>query len=146
MDSISSIPDGAPITLADMTNNSDGFGWRKHPILKKVLFHEGVDISAEIGSDVLTTGDGIVEKVIESNTGYGNRIVINHGNGYETVYAHLDKFNVVVGQKVMKYDVIATTGNTGSSTGPHLHYEILIDNRPVNPTLYLDLGNRLASN
>ncbi len=105
-------------------------------ILKKVLFHEGVDISALIGSEVLVTGNGIVEKVIRSNKGYGNRIVINHGNGYKTVYAHLDRMYVSTGQRVNKNDVIAITGNSGSSTGPHLHYEILMRNRPVDPYKY----------
>lgn len=135
-DSISRIPTGMPISLADLYDYNDGFGYRKHPILKKILFHEGIDIGAWEGSDVLTTGDGIVEKVIESDKGYGNRIVIDHGNGYKTVYAHLSKFNVVVGQKVKKYDVIASTGSTGLSTGPHLHYEILMKNRPVDPYKY----------
>ena len=145
-DSISRIPTGMPITLADMYEYTDGFGYRKHPLIKKVLFHEGIDISALVGSDVVATGDGIVEKVIESTKGYGNRIVIDHGNGYKTVYAHLDKFNVVTGQKVKKYDVIATTGNTGGSTGPHLHYEILIKNRPVDPYkyFYIDVNNAVA--
>ena len=124
-DSINSIPVGSPITLADMYEYSDGFGYRKHPIIKKILFHEGIDISALVGSDVFVTGNGIVEKVIRNEKGYGNRIVIDHGNGYKTVYAHLDKFKVSVGDKVKKNDVIATVGNTGSSTGPHLHFALM---------------------
>jgi hypothetical protein len=144
-DSLCRIPDGMPITLADMTNNSDGFGWRKHPILKRILFHEGVDIAALKGSEVFSTGNGIVEKVITSNKGYGNRIVINHGNGYRTVYAHLSKFeHMYVGKKVNKNDLIGYVGSTGLSTGPHLHYEILIKNRPVNPERYIYMENSLA--
>ena len=142
-DSISRIPTGMPITLADLTYFNDGFGYRKHPIIKRILFHEGIDIDAGIGSDVLSTGDGIVEKVIESQSGYGNRIVINHGNGYKTVYAHLKNFNVSIGQKIKKHDIIAHVGTTGLSTGPHLHYEILIQNRPINPYQYLYVGDNM---
>jgi len=142
-DSINSIPNGLPITLADMNHNSDGFGWRKHPILKKVLFHEGVDIPANKGSEVFVTGSGIVEKIIKSNKGYGNRIVIDHGNGYRTVYAHLSKFgNIYVGKKVNKNDLIGYVGSTGLSTGPHLHYEILIKNRPINPEKYMYISKK----
>ena len=91
---------------------------------------------AFIGSEVFSTGNGVVEKVIENDKGYGNRIVIDHENGFKTVYAHLSKFNVTVGQKVKKDDVIGYVGSTGTSTGPHLHYEILIKNRPVDPYKY----------
>lgn len=144
-DSISSIPYGLPITLADMTNNSDGFGWRKHPILKRILFHDGIDIAAVKGSEVFATGNGVIEKVITSKKGYGNRIVINHGNGYKTVYAHLSKFsNVYVGKKVNKYDLIGYVGSTGLSTGPHLHYEVLIKNRPINPEKFIYTTTNLA--
>lgn len=145
-DSINSIPTGMPISLADLYDYTDGFGYRKHPIIKKLLFHEGIDISALVGSDVFVTGNGVVEKVIRNEKGYGNRIVVNHENGYKTVYAHLDEFKVSVGQKVKKNDLIATVGNTGSSTGPHLHYEILIKNRPVDPYkfFYIDVKNPTA--
>jgi murein DD-endopeptidase MepM/ murein hydrolase activator NlpD len=143
-DSVTRIPDGMPITLADLNDYTDGFGYRKHPIYHKLLFHEGIDISSDMGADVFVTGDGTVEKVIISNKGYGNRIVVNHSNGYKTVYAHLSKINVIVGQKVKKHNVIGKVGNTGSTTGPHLHYEILIRNRPIDPYKIMNTGGFYA--
>jgi len=144
LDSLFSIPVGTPITLADMTSQSGGFGWRKHPILKRILFHDGVDISAYKGTEVFVTANGVIEKVITSKKGYGNRIIVDHGNGYKTVYAHLSKFNAYVGQKVKQNDLIGYVGSTGLSTGPHLHYEILLKNRPVNPEKYFYYENTLA--
>jgi len=143
-DSINSVPIGSPVSIADLSRISDGFGWRKHPILKKWIFHEGTDISAPIGSDVFTTSDGVVERVIKSKKGYGNRVVINHGFGYKTVYAHLNSFNVEKGDVVKRGDVIGYIGSTGLSTGPHLHYEVLVNNRPLNPQQYFYYGDHLA--
>jgi len=143
-DSINSVPIGSPVSIADMSRISDGFGWRKHPILKKWVFHEGTDIAAESGSVVMSTSDGVVERVIKSKKGYGNRIVVNHGYGYKTVYAHLKDFNVKKDDVVKRGDVIGTVGSTGLSTGPHLHYEVLVDNRPLNPQQYFYYGEFLA--
>lgn len=139
--SINSMPVGLPMSLADCDGFSDGFGYRKHPITHQISFHEGQDIDAVIGSEVFTTGNGVVDKVIKNINGFGNMIIINHLNGYKTLYAHLSRFNVVIGQKVKKNDVIGYVGNTGLSTGPHLHYEILIKNRPINPIDFLHLGD-----
>lgn len=144
-DSINSVPVGSPISNADLVRISDGFGWRKHPILKKWIFHEGTDFAAETGMDIVTTSDGVVERVIKSKKGYGNRIVINHGYGYKTVYAHLSTIKVKRGQEVTRGDVIGFVGNTGRSTGPHLHYEVLVNNRPVNPQMFFYYGDELAS-
>ena len=143
-DSIVSVPVGSPISIADLSRISDGFGWRKHPILKKWIFHEGTDLSAPLGSDVVTTSDGVVERVIKSKKGYGNRIVINHGYGYKTIYAHLKVMNVTKGDVVKRGEVIGTVGSTGLSTGPHLHYEVLVNNRPLNPQQYFYYGDQLA--
>lgn len=143
-DSINSIPMGSPVSIAEMNRISDEYGWRKHPILKRWIFHEGTDIAADTGSDVFSTSDGIVERVIKSDKGYGNRIVINHGYGYKTVYAHLESFNVKKGQVVKKGDLIGSVGSTGLSTGPHLHYEVLLNNRPINPQKYFYYGDKLA--
>ena len=143
-DSINSIPMGSPVSIVDMERISDPFGWRKHPILKKWIFHEGTDFAVLVGSDVFATSDGVVERVIKSKKGYGNRIVINHGYGYKTVYAHLHSFNVKRKDVVKKGDLIGYSGNTGRSTGPHLHYEVLIDNRPVNPQQYFYYGDEVA--
>lgn len=145
-DSIYYTPLGSPVSSSDYNRISDGFGYRMHPILKQVLFHDGVDISAPIGSDVFATGNGIVKNTYTSDIGYGNRIVINHGNGHTTVYAHLDKILVSRGDYVEKGDIIGTIGNTGRSTGPHLHYEILVNNKPVDPIDYMYSFNILANN
>ena len=144
-DSIYKIPTGLPIASSDFKNLSDKFGYRKHPILKRWIFHEGVDISAKKGSGIYSTADGIIEKVIMSGKGYGNRIVINHGNGYKTLYAHLKGFTVKKGQVIKRNDLIGYVGNTGRSTGPHLHYEVLLNNRPVDPSHYFYLGDEMLA-
>jgi len=144
-DSITSVPVGSPISTADLYRISDKFGWRKHPILKKWVFHEGTDFAAEKGMDIVTTSDGVVERVISSKKGYGNRVIVNHGYGYKTVYAHLSTFNVKKGQVIERGDIIGYVGNTGRSTGPHLHYEVLVNNRPTNPQQYFYYGDELAT-
>ncbi|MEI7933824.1 MAG: M23 family metallopeptidase [Chlorobiaceae bacterium] len=111
------------------------FGSRIHPVYNVSLFHSGIDISASEGTRVQTTGDGIVA-YSGYDKGYGQIITINHGYGYKTIYAHLSKSLVRQGQKVTRGDIIALSGNTGISTGPHLHYEVLKDNVKVNPTAY----------
>lgn len=136
-DSIKSVPNVNPISLADLKDVTDKFGYRKHPILKKWFFHEGVDLSANIKTPIYAPADGIVIKKVKSKRGYGNRIALDHGYGYKTVYAHLYSFNVKSGQKVKKGDIIGFVGNTGLSTGPHLHYEILVNNRSVDPNLFI---------
>jgi len=144
-DSINSVPVGSPISIADLSRISDGFGWRKHPILKKWVFHEGTDFAANFGTQILCTSNGVVERVIKSKKGYGNRVVINHGYGYKTVYAHLNDFNVKTGDVIKRGDVIGTVGSTGLSTGPHLHYEVLANNRPLNPQQFFYYGDVLAA-
>lgn len=144
-DSIYHMPLGNPISLSDYNNISNNFGYRMHPILKEVLFHDGIDITADIGSDVFATGNGIVDNIYYSNKGYGNRVVINHKNGYKSVYAHLDEIYVEKGQIVDKNSLLGTVGNTGRSTGPHLHYEILVNNKPVNPINYMYSYNMLVN-
>jgi murein DD-endopeptidase MepM/ murein hydrolase activator NlpD len=114
---------------------TSAFGVRVHPIYNISLFHSGIDISVSEGTRVQTTGDGIVS-FSGYDKGYGQKITINHGYGYKTIYAHLSKSLVRQGQKVKRGDIIALSGNTGVSTGPHLHYEVLKDNVKVNPTAY----------
>jgi murein DD-endopeptidase MepM/ murein hydrolase activator NlpD len=117
-------PSISPIKSNDFIEISSGYGWRKHPIYGTPLFHDGIDISAELKSKVFATMSGKVIEITRSKTGYGNRIVIENSGGFETLYAHLDKISVKTGQLVLKGQLIATTGNSGLSTGPHLHYEI----------------------
>ena len=136
-DSISRIPTSTPVSSTDFIRISSKFGWRKHPILKRWIFHEGVDISAIKKTNVYATADGIVENVYYSEIEYGNRVVINHGYGYKTVYAHLSKINVKKGQKLKRYDLIGYVGSTGRATNNHLHYEILVNNKPVDPLKFI---------
>ncbi|PWD99914.1 M23 family metallopeptidase [Marinilabilia rubra] len=125
-----------PISNKDLRRTASGYGWRIDPIYKVKRFHEGMDFSAPTGTEIYSTGDGVVKRVIRSQGGYGYHLEIDHGFGYSTVYAHMDSFNVKRGQKVKRGDVIGEVGNTGKSTAPHLHYEVRVKGRPVNPAHY----------
>jgi murein DD-endopeptidase MepM/ murein hydrolase activator NlpD len=129
-----SIPAILPISNKDLTRTASGFGLRIHPYYKITKFHFGMDFTAPMGTDIYVTGDGVVESRITSKRGYGNHIIINHGFGYKTIYAHVDRFNVRVGQKVQRGDVIGFVGNTGMSLAPHLHYEVELNGTKVDPT------------
>ena len=111
------------------------FGMRMHPIHKQLIFHAGTDFSAPVGTKVMATADGTVA-YSGFESGYGKKVVIDHGNGYQTIYAHLSKAVIRQGQHVRRGDTIAFSGNTGVSTGPHLHYEVRKDNMVVNPTAF----------
>ncbi|MCD6449798.1 MAG: M23 family metallopeptidase, partial [Thermotogaceae bacterium] len=114
---------------------SSPFGWRIHPITKKWSFHTGVDIAAPLGTPVFAAGSGIVEYA-GWYKGYGNFILINHGK-YKTAYGHLSKIDVFVGEYVRKGELIGRVGNTGISTGPHVHFEVRVSDKTVNPMAYL---------
>ena len=111
---------------------SDGFGMRMHPILHRVRMHEGIDIVVNTGTPVHSTGNGVIE-FTGHNGGYGLTVIVNHGFGYRTIYAHLSKVKLKRGTKVHRGDVIALSGNSGLSTGPHLHYEVEHDGQKLNP-------------
>ena len=117
------IPAIMPVSNKDLKKTASGYGTRIDPIYNTPKFHAGMDFSANIGTPVYATGDG---KVIKAGweTGYGNLIQVDHGFGYVTWYAHLSKYKVRPGQKVVRGEVIGEVGNTGKSTGPHLHYEV----------------------
>lgn len=127
----SSIPNIRPVSGAI----TSAFGKRVHPIYKVTLFHSGIDFSAAEGTRVQSTGDGVIA-YSGYDRGYGQKITINHGFGYQTIYAHLSKSLVRQGQRVKRGEIIALSGNTGLSTGPHLHYEVQKDHVKVNPTAY----------
>jgi len=129
-------PTISPIKTKEFICLSSPYGWRNHPVEKQILFHEGIDISAYPGTPVYSTAQGKVVKILYSKYGYGNRIVIQHAYGFETLYAHLDIIKVKRGQWVGKNQVIGTVGSTGTSTGPHLHYEIHKNNEPRDPLGY----------
>ncbi len=120
---------------------SDGFGFRYHPILHMRLMHEGIDLVADVGTAVYATGNGVVSYVGQRG-GYGNVVEIDHGFGYSTVYGHLEKALVREGQSVKRGQVIALSGNTGLSTGPHLHYEVIKNGVHVNPSAYFFNGRK----
>jgi hypothetical protein len=131
-DMLISIPSIQPISNKDLSKVPGAFGWRIHPIYKDKRFHEGMDFGAPPGTDVYATGDGIVREVKESYGGYGRQVVITHGFGYETRYAHLLSFNVREGQRVKRGDIIGGVGSTGLSTSPHLHYEVIKKDIKIN--------------
>lgn len=108
------------------------FGNRRDPFTGKIDFHPGLDISTQLGNKVFATANGLII-VAEYRKGYGNVIIIDHGYGFSTLYAHLSKIAVKEGQKVKRWDVIGFVGTTGKSTGPHLHYEVRRYNQSVNP-------------
>ena len=133
---LSSIPSIQPIPNRNLERMASGYGWRVDPIYKIQEFHKGMDFTCPIGTAVHVTGDGVVETVDFNYGGYGNEVIVNHGYGYRTRYAHLSKFNARPGQKLKRGDVIAFTGNTGKSTGPHLHYEVLKNGDVLNPVYF----------
>lgn len=134
---LASIPAIQPVSNKDLTRVASGFGYRIHPIYKTSIFHTGIDFTAPIGTEIYATGNGIVEKVEPMGRGYGNNVIINHGFGYETLYAHMSKFKVRPGQKISRGDIIGYVGSTGSSTGPHVHYEVLRNGEKIDPINYL---------
>jgi murein DD-endopeptidase MepM/ murein hydrolase activator NlpD len=127
------IPAIQPISNKKLLHAASGFGWRIHPIYKIRKFHEGMDFSAPVGTEIYATGDGVVTEVSFSFTGYGNKVVIDHGYGYETVYGHMSGFKVKQGQRVKRGDVIGFVGSTGLSTAPHVHYEVHHSGAVLNP-------------
>ncbi len=133
---LASIPAIMPISNKDLKRTASGWGWRIHPIYKTRKFHYGMDFTAPTGTEIYATGDGKVIQVKKSKRGYGNKIVIDHGFGYRTLYGHLSRFNVKRGQKVKRGDVIGFVGSTGLSTAPHLHYEVQQNGKKVNPLNY----------
>ena len=129
---IKSIPSIQPVSNRDLTRIASGFGLRMHPIYKILKMHKGMDFTAPIGTEIYATGDGVVERVGWVG-GYGKTIMINHGFGYKTRYAHCSKYKCRKGQKVKRGDLIGFVGNTGQSTGPHLHYEVFKNKKQINP-------------
>ena len=130
---LASIPAIQPVSNKDLSRMASGFGNRIHPIYKTKKFHAGMDFSAKTGTPIYATGDGEISKVKRSRKGYGNHVVINHGFGYKTLYAHMSKYIVKKRQKVKRGDIIGYVGNTVTSVAPHLHYEVHKDGKKINP-------------
>lgn len=133
---LSSIPAIQPVSNKELKRMASGYGYRIDPIYKTRRMHTGMDFTANVGTEVYVTGDGVVEALEVSGWGYGRCIVVNHGYGYKTRYAHLSAFKVRQGQKVKRGELIGLVGNTGKSTGPHLHYEVEKGGAKVNPVHY----------
>ena len=131
-----SMPAIMPISNKSLKSTASGWGYRYHPIYKIKMFHYGMDFTAQIGTKVYATGDGVIKDVQSIGGGYGKWILIDHGFGYETLYGHLNAFNVKIGDVVKRGNVIGFVGNTGTSTGPHVHYEVHKNGTPVNPQFY----------
>jgi len=129
--------DAIPTLWPASGRKNDSFGYRTDPFTGKKTFHEGLDISASSGTPIKASASGVVEFAGKKG-GYGNCVIINHGNGIKTLYAHASKLLVEEGRKVQKGDVIAKVGSTGRSTGPHLHFEVLVGGTPVDPLKYLE--------
>lgn len=130
------VPAIMPIDKSKIREDIGAFGMRLHPILKRYIEHEGIDLGARTGTPVYATGTGLVYGQ-KPQSGYGLQIVVDHGFGYRTRYAHLSKSLVKPGQLVKRGELIGEVGNTGRSTGPHLHYEVIYRGRPVNPINYI---------
>lgn len=133
---LASLPAIQPIRNEDLKRTASGYGWRTDPIYGTKKMHWGLDFSADIGTEIYATGDGVVELAKVNSWGYGREVVINHGFGFKTRYAHMSAFKVKVGDKVKRGDLIGLVGSTGKSTGPHLHYEVEHNGQKVSPVNY----------
>ncbi|MCU0369623.1 MAG: M23 family metallopeptidase [Cyclobacteriaceae bacterium] len=131
-----SIPAIQPVSNKQLIALASGFGLRIHPVYKVKKMHTGIDFAASIGTPIYATADGIIDQLEVSFSGYGKMIEIDHGFGYRTRYAHMHGFAVKKGQKVKRGDLIGYVGDTGLSTAPHLHYEVFVNGKHVNPVYY----------
>ena len=132
-DMLAAIPAIQPIANKKLTRLASGFGNRIHPIYKVSKMHTGMDFTAPKGTEIYATGNGVVSAADNSKRGYGHHVVIDHGFGYQTLYAHMKNLIVREGQKVKRGEVIGYVGNTGASVGPHLHYEVIKNSVKINP-------------
>ncbi len=136
---LASIPSIKPVQEDKLKRNirhMSGYGIRIHPVHKVNKFHKGIDFTAPRGTAIQATGNGKVIRVQKRKIGYGKNVIIDHGFGYTTLYAHMAEIDVKKGDQVTKGQKIGTIGSTGTSTAPHLHYEVRINDRPVNPIDY----------
>lgn len=130
---LSSIPAIQPVSNKDLKRMASGYGYRRHPIYKTWKFHAGMDFTVPKGTPIYATGDGKVLVTKTSRTGLGNHVILDHGYGYVTVYAHMEAYSVKKNKYVKRGQIIGYVGNTGLSTGPHLHYEVRKNGKPINP-------------
>ena len=133
---LAAIPAIQPVSDKDLTRVASGFGMRIDPVYKVPKFHAGLDFTSPVGTPIYATADGVVSDAGFNAGGYGNRVVINHGYGYETLYGHMYRIKARVGQKIKRGEVIGYVGSTGKSTGPHCHYEVHKGGQPVDPVYF----------
>jgi murein DD-endopeptidase MepM/ murein hydrolase activator NlpD len=133
---LASIPAIQPISNKDLKHIPSGYGWRTDPIYKTSEFHPGLDSTANTGTKIYATGDGIIAEANANAQGYGNHVIINHGFGYQTLYGHMSRIAVREGQKIKRGELIGYVGSTGRSTGPHVHYEVIRNGEKINPINY----------
>ncbi len=141
---LASIPAVQPVANTDLKRMSSGFGMRIHPVYKTIKMHTGNDFTASVGTEIYATGKGRVSYIELSNSGYGYHVILNHGFGYQTLYAHMSEIKVRVGQEVKRGELLGLVGNTGLSSAPHLHYEVLYEGTQINPINFFqrDLSNK----
>ena len=139
VDMLASMPAIQPITNQELSRLASGFGYRIHPIYKVKKMHWGIDFSAPRGTPIYATGDGVVKQARSSylKTGYGNQVEIDHGYGFVTKYAHMQKYVVKKGENVKRGQLIGYVGSSGGSTAPHVHYEIIKNGKKINPIQYI---------
>lgn len=125
-----------PVSNKDLSRVASGFGYRIDPVYKTVKMHAGLDFAAPQGTPIYATADGVVRLAGNTGNGYGNHVIINHGYGYETLYGHQYRIKAKVGQKIKRGELIGWVGNTGKSTGPHLHYEVRKNKRHIDPIYF----------
>lgn len=130
---LSSIPSIQPVKSSDLRRMASGYGYRIDPFTKARRMHFGMDFSAKRGTPIYATGDGTVSRADSRAAGFGKHVRIDHGFGYVTIYAHMDRYLVVKGDKIKRGDLIGYVGSSGRSVAPHLHYEIVKDGVKINP-------------
>jgi murein DD-endopeptidase MepM/ murein hydrolase activator NlpD len=133
---IASKPSMQPLSPADNFHITSHYGFRADPFTGARRMHQGLDMAGEVGLRVYATGEGTIISAIDARYGYGKEVIVDHGFGYVSRYAHLQKIDVKVGQKIKRGQQIGRLGNSGRSTGPHLHYEVIFENRSLNPRLF----------
>jgi murein DD-endopeptidase MepM/ murein hydrolase activator NlpD len=135
-DLLASTPAIQPVSNSDLKRVASGFGYRIDPIYKTTRFHAGLDFTAPQGTPIYATANGTVKIAGNQGNGYGNHVVVNHGYGYETLYGHMFRVKARPGQKVKRGEIIGYVGSTGKSTGPHCHYEVHKNGRPMDPVYF----------
>ena len=133
---IAATPAIQPVSNKDLSRMASGFGYRVDPVYKTVKFHGGLDFAAPQGTPIYATAAGVVKVAGNLGNGYGNHVVLNHGYGYETLYGHMFRVNVRPGKQVKRGEILGYVGSTGKSTGPHVHYEVHKNGRPLDPVYF----------